>query len=430
MPSELQQAIQAIKGGDKARGRELLADIIQSDLNNELAWLWFSSVANSETEQRKALEQVLKINPDNKAAQRGLAMLNQKLASQGAKAPPAEEPPKAGGSLGARIAARERPKPVEPEPLKPPPARKPAEPVAPPESLAEEAAPLETLSTFSSPEPLPAPEAETVEPEPGSQISEIRQQFEQPPTAPIPLALYRLRQFWQTERGKLVISSSLVGLVLVCVGCGVCGLVLGPAGSQLTTALNTATPTPSATPLPPPATETPTITPTPTATISPIPTITNTPVVLDTATVTATPTRTPTPNRNLQTAQVTAVLEGDLIQVLLEGGLYQVKYILIDAPAFNDPEKGTEPFGTESLELNRRLVEGQTVTLEKDESETDVAGRLLRYVYVGDLMVNEEMLRQGLARVELLPPDLKYASRFQQVEQAAQTTNVGIWSLE
>jgi micrococcal nuclease len=132
----------------------------------------------------------------------------------------------------------------------------------------------------------------------------------------------------------------------------------------------------------------------------------------------------------VQTAQVTAVLEGDLIQVLLEGGLYQVKYILIDAPAFNDPEKGTEPFGTESLELNRRLVEGQTVTLEKDESETDVAGRLLRYVYVGDLMVNEEMLRQGLARVELLPPDLKYASRFQQVEQAAQTTNVGIWSLE
>jgi endonuclease YncB( thermonuclease family) len=432
MPSELQQAIQAIKAGDKARGRELLADIIQSDLNNELAWLWFSSVANSEAEQRKALEQVLKINPDNKAAQRGLALLNQKLA-QAAPTPPAEAESKSSGSLGARLAARERSKPAEPEPLKPPPARPPAEPASPrPAPLPDEETSAEPppAPAVDQPEPVPTPEAGAAEPEPDSQVSEIRQQFEQPPAAAIPLAIYRLKQFWQTERGKLVIGSSLAGLLLLCVGCGVCGLVFGPAGSQLAAALNTATPAPSATPLPPPATETPTLAPTPTASITPTPTSTSTPVVLNTATVTPTPTRTSTPNRDLQTAQVVTVFAGDQIEVLLDGELYQVKYILVDAPAFNDPQQGTETFGAEALELNRRLVEGQTVTLEKDVSETDPAGRLLRYVYVGDLMVNEELLRQGLARIELLPPDLKYASRLQQIEQTAQAANLGIWSLE
>jgi micrococcal nuclease len=82
------------------------------------------------------------------------------------------------------------------------------------------------------------------------------------------------------------------------------------------------------------------------------------------------------------------------------------------------------------LDFNRSLVEGQTVTLEKDVSETDAEGRLLRYVHVGGRMVNEELLRQGLARVEMVPPDLKYGARFQAVEQEAQAANLGIWSLE
>jgi micrococcal nuclease len=153
-------------------------------------------------------------------------------------------------------------------------------------------------------------------------------------------------------------------------------------------------------------------------------------VVLPTATVTPTPSRTPTPDQKLQIAQVVGVVSGDMIDVILGNETRRVKYILIDAPALNDPEKGTEPFGQEAFEFNRSLVEGQTVTLEKDVSETDAEGRLLRYVHVGGRMVNEELLRQGLARVELLPPDLKYGARFQAVEQEVQAANLGIWSLE
>lgn len=89
-----------------------------------------------------------------------------------------------------------------------------------------------------------------------------------------------------------------------------------------------------------------------------------------------------------------------------------------------------EPFGPEASEANRQLVEGKTVRLEKDVSETDQYGRLLRYVYVGDLMVNEELLRQGLAQVSTYPPDVKYVERFLEVQRQAQAAGVGMWGSE
>ncbi|MCB0163783.1 MAG: thermonuclease family protein, partial [Anaerolineae bacterium] len=81
----------------------------------------------------------------------------------------------------------------------------------------------------------------------------------------------------------------------------------------------------------------------------------------------------------------------------------------------------------EATEANRHLVESQTVTLEKDVSETDRYGRLLRYVYVGPVMVQEELLRQGLAQVSTYPPDVKYVDRFLAVQQVAQAAGAGLW---
>ena len=62
-------------------------------------------------------------------------------------------------------------------------------------------------------------------------------------------------------------------------------------------------------------------------------------------------------------------------------------------------------------------------------SDTDEFGRLLRYVYVGDLLINEELIRQGVAWVAPIPPDLKYQARFQEVQAAAQIDGLGIWRL-
>ena len=83
MDDLLQQAMKAIRTGDWDRGRRLLVNILNTDLDNETAWLWLAAVVEGDR-RRHCLEQVLRINPDNQAAQEGLAEL------AGTSAEPAE----------------------------------------------------------------------------------------------------------------------------------------------------------------------------------------------------------------------------------------------------------------------------------------------------------------------------------------------------
>ncbi len=122
------------------------------------------------------------------------------------------------------------------------------------------------------------------------------------------------------------------------------------------------------------------------------------------------------------TAAVTRVIDGDTITV--EGG-YRVRYIGIDAP---EVYPGLEEYGTEAWQANRQLVEGREVRLEKDVSETDKYGRLLRYVYVGDIFVNAEMVRLGLAEAKAYPPDTKYQDFLERLESEAKEKGRGIWA--
>lgn len=67
--------------------------------------------------------------------------------------------------------------------------------------------------------------------------------------------------------------------------------------------------------------------------------------------------------------------------------------------------------------------------LEKDVSETDKYGRLLRYVYLQDgRMVNEVLVKEGYARAATYPPDVKYAEKFRQLEKEAKLSGKGLWS--
>jgi len=121
-------------------------------------------------------------------------------------------------------------------------------------------------------------------------------------------------------------------------------------------------------------------------------------------------------------AFVVRVIDGDTIEVVIDAVNYRVQYIGVDAA-----EPG-QPFGNETQAQNRALVEGQIVYLEKDISESDRYGRLLRYVWLADnTLVNQILVRQGYLRAVSYPPDVKYAQRFQQAQQAAQTEQLGLW---
>ncbi len=123
-----------------------------------------------------------------------------------------------------------------------------------------------------------------------------------------------------------------------------------------------------------------------------------------------------------EVAKVIQVIDGDTITV---AGGYRVRYIGIDAPEVY-PEK--EAYGAEAWQANRLLVEGKEVRLERDVSQTDRYGRLLRYVYVDDILVNAELVKQGLAEAKAYPPDTKYQDLLEELESAAKAAGRGIWT--
>ncbi len=131
------------------------------------------------------------------------------------------------------------------------------------------------------------------------------------------------------------------------------------------------------------------------------------------------------PDQIFFTATVERVIDGDTF-VLTSGE--KVRYIGIDAPEITGPQRKTaECFGVEASEANKKLLEGKEVKLEKDSSETDKYQRLLRYVYLGDIFVNDYLVRNGYAEAVSFPPDVKYQKILAEAEQEAKRENRGIW---
>ena len=124
---------------------------------------------------------------------------------------------------------------------------------------------------------------------------------------------------------------------------------------------------------------------------------------------------------------VTRVIDGDTIEVDIGGTIYRVRYIGMDTPELDDERPEFCALAQEATRLNRQLVEGETVRLERDISETDKYGRLLRYVYVDDTFVNAELVRQGLAWAEAYEPDTKYQDILEEAEAEARQDKIGLW---
>ncbi len=125
-------------------------------------------------------------------------------------------------------------------------------------------------------------------------------------------------------------------------------------------------------------------------------------------------------------ARVQRVIDGDTIE-LASGE--RVRYIGINAPESVDPRRGTECFGKEASEFNKDLVEGKIVRLEKDSSDRDKYGRLLRFVYPEDgTLANEVLVREGYARVSTYPPDVSKKDILRAAEQEARDNKRGLWS--
>lgn len=127
--------------------------------------------------------------------------------------------------------------------------------------------------------------------------------------------------------------------------------------------------------------------------------------------------------------KVVRVVDGDTLVIDYQGKEERVRLIGVDTPETKHPQKGVEPFGKEASDYTKNLLEGKKVILEWDVQERDRYGRLLAYVYYDGKMVNEALVSEGYARIMTIPPNVKYADRFLQLEQQAREENRGLWGL-
>jgi len=135
--------------------------------------------------------------------------------------------------------------------------------------------------------------------------------------------------------------------------------------------------------------------------------------------------------RQMERVHVARVIDGDTIEI--ETGEH-VRFIGVDTPETVHPKKSVQCFGKEASNKTKALLEGKDIYMEKDVSETDRYGRLLRYLYLPNpdapeevIFVNEYLIEQGYGTVITYPPDVKYHDQLVDAQRVAQKEERGLW---
>lgn len=138
---------------------------------------------------------------------------------------------------------------------------------------------------------------------------------------------------------------------------------------------------------------------------------------------------TPSPTLDSATFRVERVVDGDTI--VLVDRKEHVRLIGANTPETVKRNWPVEPWGPEASAFTKQFLSGGEVRLEFDGDRRDKYGRMLALVWVGDRMLNEELIRAGLAQAEL---QYHYSAatkaRFRHAEAEARSAHRGIWSEE
>lgn len=125
--------------------------------------------------------------------------------------------------------------------------------------------------------------------------------------------------------------------------------------------------------------------------------------------------------RKTESALVTQIIDGDTIAI--EGG-QRIRLLGVDAP-----EKG-EKYYAESKQYLESRISMKEVELEKDIEDKDMYGRLLRYIWINNSLVNLELAEQGYGLAYFYNEQEKYRDLIAEAEQNAIEKKIGLWAIE
>ena len=128
-------------------------------------------------------------------------------------------------------------------------------------------------------------------------------------------------------------------------------------------------------------------------------------------------------------AHVERVIDGDTIQVRVEGKRHTVRLMGVDTPETKHPTKPVQYFGREASAFTKAALEGNAVRLQKDRTgdTVDRYGRWLRYVLLDGDNFNARLIREGYAHAYRRFPFSKRAE-FIRLEEQARQRGIGLWN--
>ncbi|PWZ61769.1 thermonuclease family protein, partial [Staphylococcus pseudintermedius] len=115
-----------------------------------------------------------------------------------------------------------------------------------------------------------------------------------------------------------------------------------------------------------------------------------------------------------------------------QGKTETFRFLLIDTPETKHPRLGKQPFGQEASDRTAKLLKNANkIEVEFDVGrKQDKYHRYLAYIYVDGKMVNNILVKEGLAKVDYVyPPNTRYLSQLEKSQKAAKKAKLGIWSL-
>lgn len=128
--------------------------------------------------------------------------------------------------------------------------------------------------------------------------------------------------------------------------------------------------------------------------------------------------------------RVDRYVDGDTIAVDMNGNIETIRFIGVDTPETHRPNTPVQCYGPEAAAYTKGLISRYgKVRLQADPLDTnrDVYGRLLRYVYLPDgTLVEEKIIQDGYGFAYLDFPFSKKA-QFADAQKDAQAAKRGLW---
>lgn len=138
----------------------------------------------------------------------------------------------------------------------------------------------------------------------------------------------------------------------------------------------------------------------------------------------------PSPSGQGNIVKIVKVIDGDTVDINLNGHTERVRLIGVNTPETKHPTKPIECYGPEASAFMMTLLpKGTRVRIERDVEARDRYGRMLLYLYLDsdNLFINLDLVVRGYAKPMSIEPNTSHRNDFVRAASQAEVANVGLW---